>query len=437
MSDYMFMLENHLTVEQNRVVAVAQAVASEANVSLFLTGGAMRDVMGGFPVRDLDFTVEGNSVKLAKTIAERLGAETLSTDDNRRSVELVSSGGVTFQIAMARQERYGRMGSRPQVSPATIQEDLRHRDFTCNAIALSLNRASRGLLIDPMNGLSEIVRKELRTLHSTAFYDDPSRLLRLIRLKVRLGYEIEERTKQQYQNAREAKAEAHIASRTLGVELKHLADEPNPAETVKALDEEKLLELFSPALAGPELNLAGLIKLDKARRLLTPDVESYGLNWGPFIHVLTENLNAKEKAALIQGVEMAKADVEAWQKLPARAKKLEAALKSAKLKKPSQIYNVLQVAPGTEVLFLLYQSPLRLVNDRIRNYFQRYLPLSQEITDAEVEASGVAPGNPKFAKVKAEMVAARVDGRTKKPPPPPVDLTPPPGPRGRRPVAVR
>ncbi len=437
MSDYMFMLENHLTVEQNRVVAVAQAAASEANVSLFLTGGAMRDVMGGFPVRDLDFTVEGNSMKLAKAIAERLDAQTLSTDDNRRSVELVSAGGVTFQIAMARQERYGRMGSRPQVSPATIQEDLRHRDFTCNAIALSLNRASRGLLIDPMNGLSEIVRKELRTLHSTAFYDDPSRLLRLIRLKVRLAYEIEERTKQQYQNAREAKAEAHIPPRTLGVEVKHLADEPNPAETVKALDQEKLLELFSPALAGPKLNLAGLIKLDKARRLLPPDIESYGLNWGPFAFVLTENLSAKEKAALIQGVELAKPDVDAWQKLPARAKKLEAALKSAKLKKPSQIFNVLQGAPGPEVLFLLYESPLRLVNDRIKNYFQRYLPLSQEITDAEVEASGVAPGNPKFAKVKAEMVAARVDGRTKKPPPPPVDLTPPPGPRGRRPVAVR
>jgi tRNA nucleotidyltransferase/poly(A) polymerase len=437
MSDYMFMLENHLTVEQNRVVAAAQAVATEANVSLFLTGGAMRDVLGGFPVRDLDFTVEGNSIKLAKAVAERIQAKVLWTDENRRLVELVSPGGVTFQIAMARQERYGRMGSRPQVTPATIQEDLRHRDFTANAIALSLNRASRGLLIDPMNGLSEIVRRELRTLYSTAFYDDPARLLRLIRLKVRLGYEIEEKTQQQYQNAREAGAEAHISPRALGVELKHLADEPNPVEAIKALEQEKLLGLFSPALGGGKLNLPGLMKLDKARRMLPPDIEGYGLTWGPFCYVLTEKLSAKEKAQLIRDVEMEKADQEAWQKLPARAKRLEGALKSARLKKPSQIYQLLRGAAGAEILFLLYQSPVRLVQDRIKNYFQRYLPLSMEITDAEVEATGAAPGTPKFAKVKAEMIAARVDGKTKKAPPPVVEAAPPPGPRGRRPIAVR
>ena len=109
---------------------------------------------------------------------------------------------------------------------------------------------------------------------------------------------------------------------------------------------------------------------------------------------------------------------ESWTKAAAR---WNGPLKSPRLKKPSQIYDVLSKTPADEILFLLYYSSVRLIQDRIRNYLQKYIPLSQEITDAEVEAKGVAMGTPKFQKLKAEMVAARLDGRTKKPPPPPVE----------------
>jgi tRNA nucleotidyltransferase (CCA-adding enzyme) len=422
MSDYMFMLENHLSTDQNRVVAEVQAAASVANFSLFLAGGAMRDMLGGFQIRDLDFVVEGNAPKLAKMLTGKAGARVVSLDERRRTMELLFPGGVTAEIGMCRRERYTKTGGEPQVTPATIQEDLQRRDFTVNAIALSLNRASRGLLLDPANGQADLGRKELRTLYPTAFYDDPARLLRLVRLRLRLGYAVEERTQAQYENAREANVQAHISRRALGDDLKHIASEPNPSEVVHALEQDRLLALFSPALAGAKLNLAGLVRLEKVRRLLPPEAGAVG--WGPFLYVLTENLNAKDKLALIKHTEMRKSEVDAWQKLPARAKKLEAALKSVRLKKPSQIYEVLSKTPADEILFLLYHSQARLIQDRIRNYLQKYIPLSQEITDAEVEAKGVTPGTPKFQKLKAEMVDARLDGRTKKPPPPPVEPIP-------------
>ena len=117
---------------------------------------------------------------------------------------------------MSRQEKYPRAGGKPQVSPATIQEDLRGRDFTCNAIALSLNKASRGLLLDPLNGLADIERHELRAVSAYGFYDDPTRLLRLVRLGVRLGFTVEERTAMQVANAREAEVEKTIAPAALG-----------------------------------------------------------------------------------------------------------------------------------------------------------------------------------------------------------------------------
>ena len=94
MSDYMFMLESHLSADQNRAVAELIKEASHANVNLFLTGGAMRDMLGGFQVRDLDFTVEGNALKLAKAVATRTNARVLETDDNRKSTELLFPNGL-------------------------------------------------------------------------------------------------------------------------------------------------------------------------------------------------------------------------------------------------------------------------------------------------------------------------------------------------------
>src|SRR5262249_15833432 len=228
------------------------------------------------------------------------------------------------------------------------------------------------------------------------------------------GYTVEERTQAQYQNARAAKVEAHIPRRMLAEELKRIATEPNPSEVARSLDEDGLLSLFSPALSGNKLNLTGLMKLEKVRRLLPREKITTASSWGPFLHALTEKLNAKEEQELIRNTEMRKTEVDAWQKLPARARRLEGALKSARLKRASQIYDLLVRASLDEIVFLLSYSPIRLIQDRIRNYLQKSLPMSQEITDVEVEAKGVAPGTPKFHKMKEEMIAARLDGRTKR-----------------------
>jgi tRNA nucleotidyltransferase (CCA-adding enzyme) len=426
MSDYMFMLESHLSADQFRAVGQLQELAGAAGLGLFLTGGAMRDMLGGFPVRDLDFTVEGNALKLAKTAELKHVGTILSVDELRKSAELRLPGGVTAEVAMARTERFPKSGGRPQVSPATIHEDLRCRDFTVNAIALSLNKASRGLLIDPTNGAGDIERKELRAIHNYSFYDDPARMLRLIRFKVRLGYAIDDRTKLQYENAREAEMLTRISAEALGAELHCMAREPNAQDLMRAFEEEHLVELYSPALAGPKLNLPVLAKLQKARQLV-PFGWDQRMNSLPlFLTVLLEKLNAKERTAFIAAAALGKSEVGAWQKLEGAAKKLEKELKSPKLQKASQLYQALQKAPGEQVLYLLVYSTQRIVPDRIRNYFQKYLPASLEITDELVVAAGVNPGTPKFQKTKEEMILKRLDARPKKPEPIPEPPPPPP-----------
>jgi tRNA nucleotidyltransferase (CCA-adding enzyme) len=418
MSDYIYMLESHLSPDQNRVVEEVQRAAAAANVNLFLTGGAMRDMLAGFRIRDLDFVVEGAAIKLAKAICDQTGAAAVSTDENRKAVELVFASGVTAQIAMSRQEKHGRTGGKPQVSPATIQEDLRGRDFTCNAIALSLNKASRGLLLDPMNGLADIERRELRAVHPYGFYDDPSRLLRLIRFQVRLGFVVEARTQSQVSNAREAKVETAIPARALGEELQHAGIEDNPSEILKELDAAGLLTLFSPALSGAKLNLSGVAKLEKLARLLPDDARSRAARLGPFLYALTEKLSAKEKQSLIKSAELGKVEVDLWQKLEARSRKLEVALRAPRIRKASQVYHLVAGAQPDEVLFLMYHSAFKPVQERLRNYFQKYLPAVQEITPEEWAAVEARPGH-RHSKARDQFITTVLDRRPKKPEPVP------------------
>ncbi|MGE5327688.1 MAG: hypothetical protein ACM3NO_11665 [Deltaproteobacteria bacterium] len=416
MSDYMFMLESHVTPDQARAVTQVQAAAADVNVNLFLTGGAMRDMIAGFPIRDLDFTVEGAALKVGKALAARHGAEISSIDESRKTIDLLFPGDVTVEIGMARRERYSKPGARPVVHAATMHEDLTGRDFTINAIALSLNRASRGLLIDPTNGLADIEHKELRAVSNYTLYDDPSRILRLIRLKVRLGYAIAERTMMQYQNVREAGLENKIPAEALGRELRHIANDPNSGDILHALEEEKLLRLFSPALTGSNLNLSALVKLQKARQMLPFGAEFPVKNMPLLLYFLAEKLSPKDRAALVKTCALAKPEVSAWQKLEPSSRKLEKQLKSAKLQRPSHLYALLSKAPGEDILFLLVKSSERIVLDRIKNYLQKYLPAAQEITDKDLEGAGGQPGTPKGAKLKSELIAKRLDSRPKKVP---------------------
>src|ERR1700758_5131507 len=163
MADYIYTMELRLTPDQMKGVGLVQDVARAAGMNVYLTGGAIRDIISGFPIRDLDFTVQGNPLRLQQDLG-RAGARLSHADDDLKSLLLVLPGNVRAEISMARPELYEKTGKPPIVTPSTIIEDLRRRDFTVNAMALSLNQGSRGLLMDPFNGAADIEAKVLRVL---------------------------------------------------------------------------------------------------------------------------------------------------------------------------------------------------------------------------------------------------------------------------------
>ncbi len=409
MSDYLFMLENRLAPEQIQTMHHVQQAAERAGARLFLAGGALRDLLGGFPIRDLDFTVEGPALKLARALDRRLFT-LVATDESHQSAELRFQGSVRLEIAMCRTERYTKTGGAPEIARGTIQDDLRRRDFSINAIALSLSAASRGLLLDPTNGLADIERKELRTLHNYSFFDDPARLLRLIRFQARLQYTIEERTKTQYDSAREAAVEEYITPRSRLIELRQVAAEPDSAGAVKALSAAGLLTVFEPHLAGKKLDHALLTRLDKARHLMAQS--GVAVNpFGPFLHGLTSNLSSAEKATLRSRSGMRGAEARSWTDLEARAKALQKTLTGKQGAMNSRVYRLLSAEDPALLLFLLTYGTQQPVREKIRNYLTKLRPLAGGITDQEIEALGVKRESAKFARLRETYIAAKLDNK--------------------------
>src|SRR5207244_4233901 len=155
--------------------------------------------------------------------------------------------------------------------------------------------------------------------------------------------------------AREAEVEKHISARALGDELKRISAEDSPTEIFKGLVEANLLSLFSPALLT-KLNVQGLARYEKAIRVLPDDARWRSARFGTFLHCLAEKFTPKEKQALIKATDMPKGDIDQWQKIEARAKKLETALRAPRVRKPSHVYHIVVGASPEDVLFVLYHS---------------------------------------------------------------------------------
>jgi tRNA nucleotidyltransferase (CCA-adding enzyme) len=435
MSDYMFVLDSHLDAGQNRAATEIQRIATAADMTVWLTGGAMRDMLRGAPIRDLDFTVERDAVKYGKALASALGGKVISEDSLKRWVELELPGTVRASVANARTEKYSKGGGKPQIAPAAIHEDLNRRDLTINAIALSLNRGSRGLLIDPANGQADLAGRELRTTNSYAFFDDPSRIFRLIRFQHMLGFQIAPRTQSQLENALLEGYQTSASPAVLAGEIRAMALEHNAVPMLEALEKYELLKLISPALTGAKLNTAGLAKFEKIAHSVLPAGSPGG--WLAFLDVLVEKLNGRESAEAVRAFSLTTEEAAVWKKLGLQANKIESSLKSARTTRPSHVWQILESATTDEVLTVLYHSSVRVVQDRIRAFFEKYLPQSQEVTEEEVAATGAKPGTPKFEKVRRTLIATRLNTRPRKVVVPEPEPIAPPMAMGGRPMQNR
>src|SRR6266404_620591 len=439
MADYIYTLETRLSPDQQKAVTLVQDAAKAAGMNLYLTGGAIRDIVTGFPIRDLDFTVQGNALKLQKDL-ERAGAVVGDADSETKALLLTLPGGVRAEIAMARSEHYDKPGKAPQMAPATIIDDLRRRDFTVNAMALSLNEGSRGLLMDPFNGVADIEAKVIRVLHNYAFLEDPSRMIRATRFTTRFHWPLEERTQARYESGKENGYIEHIRSSSIGYEIEQLAYEDDPHGVLKAYEKEGWLKVLNAHWSTAKVDTAGLGALMKTRQQMnelgyTPEVAP------AVLYFLTERLGDKDISDLRRAIPR-KDLVEAWKDLDSNAHSLAKRLSGKEAATPSRTWQLLSSARPEMILFLAITARQQAVAQKIKNFFTKWRQVQQKIPLPEMTELHITPQMTTYPKIANDVFLLLLDGKLRsrtetlkflKPlaPPPPPPPPPPPAKRGR------
>ena len=209
-------------------------VADQQGVAAYAVGGCVRDWLLGMRTTDLDVTIEGRGIEVARAAAGALGGSvTVHQQFGTATVTITRASRIDF--ATCRRETYATSAAYPKVSPGTLEDDLFRRDFTINAMAMAMAPGAFGTLIDPFHGLRDLRRRILRVLHDRSFMDDPSRILRGIRFAQRLGLHWEPRTRRALQEALAAGALGWLNVGRLQRELNRMREEPNPVACFKQL----------------------------------------------------------------------------------------------------------------------------------------------------------------------------------------------------------
>ena len=412
MPDYMYLLESRLSPEQRAALERVQELSVSQEINVYLTGGAIRDLISGQPIRDLDFTVEGNPVRMVREL-EKGGARVVWENEKLRHYEMIFAGDADGSISAARDDVYDKPGAKPEYRFGGIMEDLRRRDFSFNAIAISLNAQSRGLLLDPTNGLADLERQEVRALSIHAFTNQPVRLMRILRYCARMGSKMESRTQEWFELAMERRLYENIEGAEAGHEVRALAREDNPTATLKQWESRGLLASIHPRLQKRKPDYDSLNKLARIRS----NFLDAGIRPRPQVAIsgyVIGRLKSREAAAALRSMEFRSAEVDAIAHLIPEAQKVVKMLKGRKTNSARDAYFYIASVPPEMLVFIEVELPNPRAVSKIRNYVQKWRPMRLALPFGELDALGVARG-PKFDKIIEQLFEMQLRGKARSP----------------------
>ena len=241
---------------KNEVFGIVSKAAEEEGVRAFVIGGFVRDAFLGRPSKDIDIVVEGSGIALAKRVGKIVGSKVAVYSNF--GTAMLHYKGVEVEFVGARKESYDRNSRKPVVEDGTLEEDQQRRDFTVNALALSLQREDYGSLVDPFGGIRDLHNGLLRTPldPDTTYSDDPLRMIRAIRFATQLSFTI---VPESFEAIKRNKERLDILSlERINEELNKILLSPKPSVGFLLLEESGLLEKILPQLC----NLRGVETMD-------------------------------------------------------------------------------------------------------------------------------------------------------------------------------
>ena len=385
----------------------AGEVGDEFRTPVLMVGGCVRDLLLGRPVADLDIMVQGDARAVAARLAERVGA---SGHYDRRflTAALYLPDGTHLDVATTRVESYPRAGALPEVQPAPLEEDLRRRDFTINAMAVFLNRRRWGEVLDPFGGRDDLRRRVLRVIHDGSFADDPIRALRGVRFESRLGFRMDAGAERLARRAARQGRLATVGPDRLREELILLLQEPAPERALARAAELGLLRAIHPRLRpdAPTLRaLGGVARQIAWFARIAPGQSPTG--WLVRLLVALAGLGPAARGSVGSRLNLSRRHNQALQAF-ARSKRILKALDRPGVRR-SAVYHALHGTAPEALLALVAVSRSPRLRRAVELYFRELRFMRPHITGKDLQALGLKPG-PAFGVALQAVRDARLDG---------------------------
>jgi tRNA nucleotidyltransferase (CCA-adding enzyme) len=432
MADYIYLLENRLSQAQQASLQTVREAARNKGLTVFLVGGAVRDLISGSPVRDLDVVVQGNALKLKKDIEKAHGIISGEHEPGHTFYARFPNG-VRMEIGSTLSVTYPKPG-KPVYKPATILEDLRRRDFTANAMAISLNDGSYGLLMDPLNGVADIENREFRLVSNYGFIEEPVRMIRAVRLGARLGWHMDEKTQERYETGKQEGYISALDDFHRGYETEEIFHEEDPLRVLRRLESEGWMKHLAPALSASKANIPELEKL----RGTHTQLQLQGIHPEGSVanfSLLTAKMAPKEVSALKKSFPR-QGFVDEIEALEGEAREFAAQFSSKAAALPSQAWKLLYASKPEAILWTAHTAKTPAVKAKFESFYKEWPQAKQKLPHTLMQEMRIVPGVPQYEELldklffelmdsklgTVEEMKAYLDPYSPPAPPPPVHL---------------
>jgi len=406
------MISSQLDPRLVRLLKTATSLADRRGWKAYLVGGAVRDLLLGKSTFDLDILVEEHGLKFAREYA-RLGKGTFKIYRRFYTALVIFPGGLKVDVTTTRSEEYPRPGALPEVVPASLEEDLLRRDFTINALAVSLNRSSFGRLIDRCGGRRDLEEGIIRVLHPRSFRDDPTRIFRAVRFQQRFGFSIEAGTEELIRSAVSIKMFEAVSPERLRRELELIMKEPHPARAFAAMARYDELRFIHPDLVFSPAQLQSVERLEKDCRWFKKQFGGNGLSaWRMYFGALIWPLGAEELEKTGKKFNLSQKVLKQLVRAKRDEKILSGSLSSPGDLPPSRIFSALEKLDPEIILILMSRFASSRARTRTKDYLVKLRREKLEISGQDLKKTGLLPG-PRYRKVLRRVLLARLDGEVR------------------------
>ena len=392
-------IEVYLPPEILALVRAVGEIGASRCQGVYLVGGTVRDLLLKRPNVDLDVVMEGDALALARQLAK--GREGKLVTHPRFGTATFKQGAFRFDFATARSETYAEPAALPTVKPGNIQEDLFRRDFSINAMAVSIEPSRFGDLVDPYGGKSDLDRHLIRVLHQRSFKDDPTRVWRAIRYEQRLNFRLEFDTTTQLR--RDSTIMGKVSGDRLRHELERILGEDYPEKVFYRAERLGVLRHMHLALEGNGWLGQHFDRAREASGGSRPDANLY-------LVLLAWRLDDEALKSFMERLKFGGEAARVLKDIPALKRALPG-LTAAELK-PSGVYYMLEHHRPETIQAAALVTDSALVQQRLVLYLSTLRFVETSLSGNDLKKMGVAQGKKMGTLLKA-LKEAKLNGEVK------------------------